>query len=57
MENNHRGRNNVVIFAKAPIPGKVKTRLGKTMGMRNSAAIYKQMLYRMLGRLAERKEY
>ncbi len=37
-----------MVFAKAPIPGKVKTRLGRKLGMRNAARIYQDILYNFL---------
>ncbi len=36
--------NILLIFAKSPEPGKVKTRIGKTMGMNNAAKIYSELL-------------
>ena len=34
----------VLVFAKAPIKGKVKTRLGNTIGMKASCWVYKQLI-------------
>ena len=34
----------LMIFVKNPIPGKVKTRLAKTMGEEKALAIYHQLL-------------
>lgn len=39
-------RRAVVIFAKAPRHGNVKTRLGKRIGMRAATTVYKQLLNR-----------
>lgn len=50
-------RNSLIIFAKAPLPGKVMTRLGKSIGMRQASAIYKRMLYRLIGRLVAGHDY
>ncbi len=36
--------NILLVFAKSPKPGKVKTRIGKTMGMDNAATIYSELL-------------
>jgi len=38
----------LIIFAKQPIPGQVKTRLGKTMGMEKAAQIYETLLIHTL---------
>ena len=35
----------LIVFAKAPDKGKVKTRLGKNIGMKKSQGIYIQLLY------------
>jgi len=40
-----------MIFAKAPLPGEVKTRLGKSVGMRRAAMIYQKMLYQFLKKI------
>lgn len=41
----------VLVFAKSPLPGKVKTRLAKGIGARNATRIYKMMLYELLSKL------
>ena len=41
-----------MVFAKAPIPGQVKTRLGYSLGKRRAAHIYQQLLYEMLAKLS-----
>lgn len=38
----------VIVFAKTPAPGQVKTRIGTTVGMEAAAAIYEQMLNSIL---------
>ena len=38
----------IVVFAKAPIPGKVKTRLSPTYGKRRAAEFYRRMLVETL---------
>lgn len=37
-------RNALIIFVKNPIPGKVKTRLARTIGNENAAKVYEQLL-------------
>ena len=37
-------KTTVLVFAKAPIKGEVKTRLGKTIGMEASCWVYKKLL-------------
>jgi rSAM/selenodomain-associated transferase 1 len=37
-------KTTVLVFAKAPIKGKVKTRLGKTIGMKASCWVYEKLL-------------
>ena len=46
----------VAVFAKSPLPGKVKTRLGKDIGSRNAVRIYKKMLYTVLSNITKHKE-
>jgi rSAM/selenodomain-associated transferase 1 len=41
----------VMVFAKAPVPGKVKTRLGRSLGMRRASSIYQKMLFQFLEKL------
>lgn len=41
----------VMVFAKAPLTGTVKTRLGKKIGMKRAEKIYRKLLCRLLGRL------
>jgi rSAM/selenodomain-associated transferase 1 len=38
----------LLIFAKAPIPGRVKTRLARQLGARGAAELYKKLLHRTL---------
>jgi uncharacterized protein len=38
----------LLIFAKAPVPGRVKTRLAGHLGKRGAAELYKKLLYRTL---------
>lgn len=38
----------VIVFAKTPAPGQVKTRIGATVGMEAAATIYEQMLQTVL---------
>ena len=38
----------LLIFAKAPVPGRVKTRLAGRLGTRGAAALYKKLLRRTL---------
>lgn len=38
----------LLIFAKAPVPGKVKTRLAGRLGARGAAELYKKLLHRTL---------
>lgn len=45
----------VMVFAKAPIAGEVKTRLGKDLGMRQAAAIYRKLLFQCLKKLSDSK--
>jgi len=46
----------VIVFAKSPLPGKVKTRLAKDIGTRNAVRIYKNMLYALLQNLTSQNE-
>jgi rSAM/selenodomain-associated transferase 1 len=41
----------IAVFAKAPVPGRVKTRLAVTLGPEQAAIIYKQMVSILLQRL------
>ena len=41
----------MMVFAKAPVPGAVKTRLAKDVGYINAARIYKKMLYAYLEKI------
>ena len=43
----------LLIFAKAPVPGRVKTRLAGRLGTRGAAALYQKLLHRTL-RIAHR---
>ena len=47
----------VMVFAKAPVPGKVKTRLGRSLGMRRASSIYQKMLYQFLEKLTANNEF
>lgn len=50
-ELSHRYRENkaaVIVFCKHPDPGKVKTRLAKTLGIQRAATIYKDMVVHTL---------
>ncbi|MGY6634580.1 MAG: TIGR04282 family arsenosugar biosynthesis glycosyltransferase [Alkalilacustris sp.] len=44
----------VHIFAKAPVPGQVKTRLARSIGNAAACAIYREMLCGVIDRLANR---
>jgi rSAM/selenodomain-associated transferase 1 len=48
---NSESKQIMMVFAKAPIPGQVKTRLGKDLGDKNAAIIYKKMLYAYLKKI------
>ncbi len=52
-EQRAKGECVLMIFAKAPIAGQVKTRLGCSLGMRKAANIYQQMLYALLEKLSQ----
>ena len=41
----------IAVFAKAPIPGRVKTRLAATLGNAEAAKLYEQMVSLLLQRL------
>jgi rSAM/selenodomain-associated transferase 1 len=41
----------ILVFAKAPVPGRVKTRLSAAVGRRGAARIYRRMLWDALNRL------
>jgi len=41
-------KNHLLIFVKAPIPGKVKTRLGKDIGHVKSANLYKKIAQKII---------
>lgn len=43
----------IVVFAKAPIAGGVKTRLGATVGMARAATLYRRMTEALLAELAD----
>lgn len=43
----------ILVLAKAPQRGKVKTRLARTVGHRRAVSLYRQMLDQTLGMLAE----
>lgn len=38
----------LLIFAQAPVPGRVKTRLAGSLGTRTAAALYQKLLHRTL---------
>jgi len=42
----------MMVFAKSPLPGKVKTRLAKGIGNKNATMIYKKMLYEHLKKIS-----
>lgn len=42
----------ILIFAKAPVPGRVKTRLIPSVGERRAAAVYRELLERVIGAAA-----
>jgi rSAM/selenodomain-associated transferase 1 len=44
-------RPTLVIFAKAPVPGRVKTRLARVLGDEAACAVYRELLAGVLGRL------
>jgi len=41
-------RSRLIIYAKRPLPGYAKTRLGRTIGMEASAGVYARLLYTCL---------
>ena len=41
-------RNHLIIYAKRPLPGYAKTRLGAGIGMESSAGVYARLLYSYL---------
>lgn len=41
-------RRRLIIYAKRPLPGYTKTRLGATVGMQQAAGVYARMLYTYL---------
>lgn len=43
------------MFAKAPVPGEVKTRLAPALGNRGAAIVYRSMLWSLLRRLADER--
>ena len=45
----------LVIFAKAPIPGKVKTRLIPALGIEGACQLYEEMAHNIIVKLAESK--
>ncbi len=52
MGSDQTGKRIVAVFLKFPEPGKVKTRLGKTMGNEAAANAYRQLVGRVLGQIA-----
>lgn len=46
----------VMVFAKAPRAGKVKTRIGKKIGMKNAEKIYRTLLSNLLKRLTDDRQ-
>ena len=46
-------KGRIVVFAKAPVPGEVKTRLGADLGMRRAATVYRRMTEDLLAELAD----
>jgi len=51
------GTNLLVIFAKYPEIGKVKTRLGKEIGYKNSMLVYKAMLKDIILNISKDRNY
>lgn len=49
--NSQRSNQVMMVFAKAPNPGAVKTRLAKELGNKNAATIYKKLLYDYLKKM------
>lgn len=47
----------ITVFAKSPLPGNVKTRLGKDIGSRNAVRLYKKMLYKVLSNITKYNDY
>lgn len=45
----------ILVFAKAPIPGQVKTRLSSRYGARSAAQIHKQLVHNTLAMLTDAK--
>lgn len=44
MKTEHRfPRGRIVVYAKAPVPGQVKTRLARSLGRRGAAAVYRRL--------------
>ena len=53
----NKNQNALIIFAKYPEPGTVKTRLGKTIGNTKSASIYSVLAKFLVNKLAESEDY
>lgn len=45
-------RGEVVVFAKAPVAGRVKTRLARDIGAEAALAVYREMLFGIVARLS-----
>ena len=45
-------KNHLIIYAKQPRPGYVKTRLGQEIGMEEAAGIYARLLFHLLAHVA-----
>jgi len=49
--------NTLIIFAKAPVPGQVKTRLGADLGMVEASRIYERVLHQLMHEIKENKKF
>jgi len=52
-QQSHKALITVMVFAKAPVAGEVKTRLGNDLGMRQAATIYRKLLFHSLKKLSD----
>jgi len=51
-----RGGKRLVIFVKAPAPGRVKTRLAQSIGEEEACAAYRELVERLLANLSELRD-
>lgn len=50
-------KNNLILFLKYPEPGKVKTRLGKSIGYQNASDIYSVFIKHLLSEFTDQNNY